>query len=331
MATLHKDLHLTTEFLAFLRAGLFAQIMLEGAASRLEASFLPPHYVESAHQGFDKLDMWIKDLEDGLPIFSTSWASPDTFEAISAMRFMKDLKRDLLWFAQIVEDALRIPDLADNHEAVKLLAAGVHRSASTRLAYLETLNATFLKLKAADRAQQSDAEIPEAKGFLQTANTIVDIFSDENQHTQDLCERLRIEASLVPADMRAHAHDARILLNVYAKQFDYELAEIPSADAKAWFDMKIPAVAAGYWYAYRFTPQDFGRWISVGVRGAPIAAYWRRAGFGPDEAVTWIKQGIPPMIAREWSAAGFDASRTVAMIQRGITEPTKAPRNRDGE
>ena len=331
MATLHKDLHLTTEFLAFLRAGLFAQIMLEGAASRLGASFLPPHYVESAHQGFDKLDIWIKDLEDGLPIFSTSWASPDTFEAISAMRVMKDLKRDLLWFAQVVEDALRIPDLVENHEAVKLLAAGVHRSASTRLAYLETLSATFLKLKAADRAQQSDAEIPEAKGFLQTANTIVDIFSDENQHTQDLCERLRIEASLVPADMRAHAHDARILLNVYAKQFDYELAEIPSAEAKAWFDMKIPAVAAGYWRAYRFTPQDFARWISVGVRGAPIAAYWRRAGFGPDEAVTWIKQGIPPMIAREWSAAGFDASRTVAMIQRGITEPTKAPRNRDGE
>ena len=331
MATLHKDLHLTTEFLAFLRAGLFAQIMLEGAASRLGASFLPPHYVENAHKGFDQLDTWVKDLEDGLPIFSTSWASPDTFEAISAMGFMKELKRDLLWFAQIVEDALRIPDLVDNHEAVKLLAAGVHRSASTRLAYLETLNATFLKLKAADRAQQSDAEIPEAKGFLQTANTIVDIFSDENQHTQDLCERLRIEASLVPADMRAHAHDARILLNVYAKKFDYELAEIPSAEAKAWFDMKIPAVAAGYWRAYRFSPEDFAHWISVGVRGAPIAAYWRRAGFGPDEAVTWIKQGIPPMIAREWSAAGFDASRTVTMLQRGITEPTKAPRNRDGE
>lgn len=331
MAPLHKDLHLTTEFLAFLRAGLFAQIMLEGAASRLGASFLPPHYVENAHKGFDKLDTWLKELEDGLPIFSTSWSSPDTFEAISAMGFMKELKRDLLWFAQIVEEALRIPDLVDNQEAVKLLAAGVHRSAATRLAYLETLNETFLKLKAPDRAQQSAAEMPEAKGFLQTANTIIDIFSDENQHTQELCDRLRIEASLVPADMRAHAHDARILLNVYAKQFDYELAEIPSAEARAWFDMKIPAVAAGYWFAYQFTPNEFARWASVGVRGAPIAAYWRRAGFIPEEAVTWIQKGLPPMIAREWSAAGFNAERTVAMLQRGITEPTKAPRNRDGE
>jgi hypothetical protein len=331
MAPLHKDLHLTTEFLAFLRAGLFAQIMLEGTASRLEASFLPPHYVENAHKGFDKLDSWFKELEDGMPIFSTSWSSPDTFEAISAMGFMKELKRDLLWFAQIVEEALRIPDLVDNREAVKLLAAGVHRSASTRLTYLEALNATFLKLKAPDRAQQSAAELAEAKGFLQTANTIVDIFSGENQFTQELCERLRTEASLVPADMRAHAHDARILLNVYAKQFDYELAEIPPAEAKAWFDMKIPAVAAGYWCAYRFIPEDYLRWASVGIRGAPIAAYWRRAGFIPEEAVTWIQQSIPPMVAVEWARAGFDAARAAGMLQRGITEPTKAPRNRDGE
>jgi hypothetical protein len=47
--------------------------------------------------------------------------------------------------------------------------------------------------------------------------------------------------------------------------------------------------------------------------------------------VQWIQQGIPPMIAIEWARAGFDAGRTVAMLQRGITDPSKAPRNRDGE
>jgi hypothetical protein len=246
------------------------------------------------------------------------------------MGFMKELKRDLLWFAQIVEEALRLPDLVDNREAVKLLAACVHSSATTRLAYLEALNATFLKLKAPDRAQQSAAELPEAKGFLQTANAIVDVFSNENQYTVELCERLRIEASLVPADMRAHAHDARILLHVYSNQFDYELAEIPAAEAKAWFDLKIPAVAAGYWCAYRFTPEDYLRWASVGIRGAPLAAYWRRAGFDPEESVSWIQHSIPPMIAKEWARAGFDAMQAIAMLQRGIADPTKVPRNRGG-
>ena len=56
MAPLHKDLHLTAEFIAFLRGGFNSQVMLEGAASRLSANFLQEDYVEAAHKAFDKLD-----------------------------------------------------------------------------------------------------------------------------------------------------------------------------------------------------------------------------------------------------------------------------------
>jgi hypothetical protein len=87
--------------------------------------------------------------------------------------------------------------------------------------------------------------------------------------------------------MRAYAHDARVLLNIYSKEFSYELAEIPAHMAKPWLDMMVPAVAAGYWHAYNFTPQDYARWASVGIRGAPLAAYWRRARFDPEDAVQW--------------------------------------------
>lgn len=331
MAPLHKDLHLSAEFLAFLRGGFFSQVMLENAASRLSATFLFEDYVEGAHKAFDKIDAWQKELEDGLPLLSTAWTTPDTFDAITAMGLMRDLKRDLLWFGDLVETALAVSNLVEDRESTRILAAGVTRSAAARLSYLETLSDILLKLKAPDRAQQFAAEIPEAKGFLQTANTIVDIFSDDRPYSTELCERLRIEASLVPCSMRAYAHDARVLLNVYSKGFTYELAEIPAQAAKAWLDMKVPAVAAGYWYAYNFTPQEYSRWASVGIRGAPLAAYWRRARFDPENAVQWIQQGIPPMIAVEWARAGFDAVRTVAMLQRGITDPTKAPRNRDGD
>lgn len=331
MAPLHKDLHLTAEFIAFLRGGFYSQVMLEGAASRLSATFLQEDYVEGAHKAFDKIDAWMKELEDGMPLFSTAWSTPDTFEAINAMGLMRDLKRDLLWFADLVDNALGAPNLVEDREATKILAAGVLRSAATRLSYIETLSDAFLKLKAPERAQQFAAELPEAKSFLQTANTIVDLFSDDTPYSPDLCERLRVEASLVPSSMRAYAHDARVLLHVYSKEFTYELAEIPAHAAKPWLDMNVPAVAAGYWFAYNFTPQDYVRWASVGIRGAPLAAYWRRARFDPEDAVQWIQQGIPPMIAIEWARAGFDAGRTVAMLQRGITDPSKAPRNRDGE
>jgi len=331
MATLHKDFNLTIEFLAFLRAGLFSQVMLENAESRLKAAFLPPGYIETPHKGLDRIDSWMKELEEGLPIFSTSWTTPETFDAISAMGLLKELKRDVLWFAQGVESALMVPDLVEDRASVKLLAAGVHRSATTRLAYLETLTHAFASLKVTDRAQAAAAEIPDAQVFLKTANTIIDIFAQDTPYEPALCEQLRVEASLVPCDMRAQARDARILLNVYAKQFDYELAEIPHAEAKPWLDMKVPAVAAGYWHAYRFTPQDYVRWASIGIRGAPLAAYWRRARFHPEDAMEWIQKGTPPIVAMEWARAGFDAGRAVAMMQRGIVDPTKAPRNRDGE
>ncbi len=266
-----------------------------------------------------------------MPLFSTTWTTPDTFDAINAMGLMRDLKRDLLWFAEIVDTALAAPNLAEDRESTRILAAGVTRSAATRLSYIETLTDAFLKLKAPDRVQQFAAELPEAKSFLQTATTIVDIFANDAPYSPELCERLRVEASLVPSSMRAYAHDARVLLNIYSKEFTYELAEIPPHEAQPWLDMSVPAVAAGYWFAYRFTPQDYVRWASIGIRGAPLAAYWRRARFDPEEAAQWIQQGIPPMIAIEWARAGFDAGRTVAMLQRGITDPNKAPRNRDGE
>ena len=331
MATIHKDLHLTTELLSFLRAGLFSQVMLENAESRLRAAFLPPNYIEAPHKGLEKVDTWIKELEEGLPLLSTSWTTPETFDAISAMGFIKELKRDVLWFGQIVDNALIIPDLVDDRASVKLLAAAVHRSATTRLAYLETLSSIFTTIKAPDRAQAAAAEIPNALAFVQTANTILDIFGVDTPYEPTLCEKLRAEASLAPSDMRAHAHDARIFLNVYAKQFDFELAEIPAQRARPWLEMRIPAVAAGYWYAYGFDPQDYARWASVGIRGAPLAAYWRRARFHPEDAMDWIQQGIPPMVAMEWARAGFDAGRAVAMMRRGIVDPTRAPRNRDGE
>jgi hypothetical protein len=331
MALLSKDLHLTAEFLAFLRAGFFAQILFEGAASRLGWSSLPSNYVDASHKAFDKLDTWLLEAEDGVPLFNSSWTSPDTFDAINAMGLMKDLKKDSLWLLPLVEQALQVPNLAEDRESVKLLAAALTRSAASRSANTETLYNLFFKLKAEELAQQNFAELPDAKNYLQTAQTIVDIFSTDAPFQPDLCERLRIEASLVPCDIRAHLHDTRIFLNIYARDFSYELAEIPPDHARAWIDRKIPAVAAGYWYAYRFNPDECLRWVAIGVRGAPMAAYWRRAGFEAEAAVGWIQHSIPPMVARIWALAGFDPARTASFLQRGIADPAQAPKNYDPE
>jgi hypothetical protein len=326
MATLTKDLHLTTEFLVLLRAGFYGQILFEGALAALNSSFAPKNYLNTAHRAFDKLDGWMKDLVAELPIFSTTWETPETFDAISAMNFMRDLRKDFIFIVPHIEAALQVENLSQDREAVKLLVASLVRSAATRNAYVETLSTAFSALKAHDLAQQLSYEIEPSRDYLRVTRIIQERFSTTAVYDDQLCEQLRMEALLTPGDFRALSHDTNVMLNVFAKEFTYQLAEFAPGEADEWIASRIPAVAAGYWRAYGFAPQDFLDWKAQGITGAPLAANWTRAGFGPEEAIEWIKEGIPPMLAVPWRAAGFAPQRAATMISRGVTDPARAPK-----
>jgi len=331
MAPITKDLQLTTEFLVLLRSGFYGQILFEGALAALNSSFAPKNYLETAHRAFDKIDAWMKDLVSELPIFSTAWETPETFDAISAMNFMRDLRKDFLFTIPHVETALRTEALSQDREAVKLLVASLVRSAATRNAYVETLSTVYSVLKAPNLAQQVSLEIDQSRDYLRVTRIIQDKFSSTAAYDDNLCEQLRVEALLTPGDFRALAHDTNVMLNVFAKEFTYQLAEFDPGEADNWIANRIPAVAAGYWRAYGFSPEDFLDWKAKGITGAPLAANWTRARFSADEAIEWIKEGIPPMLAVPWRAAGFEASRAATLISRGVTDPARAPRSDSAE
>jgi hypothetical protein len=325
MANLHKDLHFTADFLSFLRAGFVAQAVFEGTMSTLGATSLPSNYGQEAHKVFDKLDGWLNDLTSGLPVFTLSWSTPDSFDAINAMGFLTELKNDLMWLSPIVSNALAVPDLVSEREAVKVIVAATLRSATARHSYYETFHSLLVELKAPELAQQAHAEMQVAKSALSNAQTIVDTFSVESGYHPGLCERLRLETIVVPGDLNALAHNARILLNVYAKQFSFDHAEIPREAARPWIDSGVPAFAAGYWHAYGLSADDFAQWASFGIQSAPVAASWIRARFTAQDALEWMRRGIPPLLAMQWRRYGFSAEVALTNLRQGITDPTKAP------
>lgn len=327
MAALNKDIQLSAEFITFLRSGFYAQILFEQALSRLEAKVVGEEYLETAHKAFDKIDVWVNDLVTELPIFSASWTTPETFDAIAAMSFMRELKKDLQWLIPQVEVALRTQNLAQNRDAVKLLVAALIRSAAARGSYVETLHSIYTQLKATDLAQQVAYEIEGSKEYIGVTQIILETFSTTTTYDPDLCEKLRKEASLTPYDFRAHIHDTTILLNVYSKDFSFELAEFSKDEAQGWLDLRVPAVVAGYWRAYNFGPEEFMEWQTMGITSAPIAANWRRARFSPREAVGWIREGIPPVLASQWQSTKLEPARVAALLRKGITDPTQAPRS----
>ncbi len=328
MARLNRDLHVSAEFITFLKAGFYGQVLFESAIARLEPSVspIPASYLETAHKAFDKIDRWSKDLADELPLFALSWTSVETFDAISAMSFLREFKRECLWILPQVDSALSTTNLAQNRDAAKLLVASLVRSAATRTCYVETLSQCFTDLKAQDYAERVALEIDGAREYLGITNSIVDIFSGGGVYSNELCDKLRKEASLVPSDLRSYVHDANILLNLLAKEFTFELAEIPREEAQEWSAAQLPAAVAGFWRAYGFGPRDYFEWARNGVTGAPLAANWRRARFFPDEAAPWIREGIAPVLATLWKSHGFDAPRAAALLRRGETDPSKAPR-----
>jgi hypothetical protein len=329
---INKDAHITAEILSLLRAGFYAQILFEGALVKLNSSMLPEGYVTIAHKAFDKLDIWQKDLEQNIPIFSATWTQAETFDAISAMNFLRDVKRDLLWLVPKIEGALAENDLWCARDSVKLLAAGILRSAATRNSYVESMSRIYLHFNSPDYANPLLMQMDGTRQYLNVAQYIVQTFSTDAVYDPELCEKLRYEAALVPSDLLACIHDINIMLHVFAKEFTFEMAEISKQDAAPWEKAKIPPVAAGYWRAYGFSPQDFKVWADLGVPGAPLAANWRRVGFTPEDAIIWIREGIVPALAKEWRAAGFDAQRTAAMLRRGIADPKRAPtQDSDGD
>jgi hypothetical protein len=327
---MNKDLQLTAEFITMLRSSFYGQILFEGALSTLGCNLVTEKYLETAHKAFDKIDNWIVDLGNQLPIFSVDWESAETFDAISAMDFMKALKADLEWFIPKIESALLVEDLTQDHNAAKVLVAALNRSAAVKNSYVETLSSIFAQFGQNEEAQQIAFEINDSQEYLRTTRIILNTFLSPQAYTEELCEKLRREASLTPADFRAHLHDCRILLNVYEKSFSYALAEIPTEIADDWSSREIPAVAAGYWIAYEFTPDDFMAWTNVGITGAPLAANWRRANFAPEEAIEWMQEGLTPSYAVPWRAAGFKPARAAQMLRRGVTDPAKAPQS-EGE
>ena len=329
MSKLNRDLHVSAELIAFIKAGFYGQVLFEAALARLspDDSPLSPKYLETAHKALDRIDRWTKDLSEELPLIAMSWSTAETFDAIAAMGFVREFKRECLWMAPQIETALVSPNLPQNRDTVKLLAAGLLRSAATRACYVETLAQCFTELKAKDYAEGVAAELDGAKEYSTITNSIVDIFSGGTVYSNELCDKLRKEASLVPSDLRSYVHDANILLNILVREFSFELAEIPTDEARDWNAAQVPPTLAGYWRAYQFSPLECVEWANFGIRNAPLAANWRRARFYPDEASRWIREGIAPIVATEWRNAGFEAPRAGFLLRKGFTDPAKAPRH----
>jgi hypothetical protein len=328
MVEISKDDLLTHSVLNYLRATFVGQIVFHKVLSDLKSSLVSDSYIEGAHKALDKIDPWLKDLYEGMPIFSASWTAPETFEAIRAFGYLKDAKQDLAWLATQLEGALALPNLADEREAIRLLVAALVRTANVRVEYLNGVGSFYAHHNDDERINIVRPQFLDAKNYLDIMGVIYETFSGDGPFAPELVERLRREAELTPSDFRAQIYDAIVLLNSYNKRFDYDSSEISADEAAKWKEAEVPVNAAGYWIAYNLTPQEAIDWAGSGLGHASLAANWKRSGFTHETAGPWLNAGFAPAIARLWKEANFDPERAATLVQRGITTPEQAAQNK---
>lgn len=329
MVDIAKDNILTHSVLNFLRASFVGQLVFHKALTSMNSKLVDDSYVEGAHRALDKIDPWLKEVFDGMPIISASWVAPETFEAIRAFGFIKEIKQDLIWLSGQVETAISLPDLTREQEAIRILVATLLRVANVRVNYLNGAGSFYAKNKDQERVALLAPQFDDARQYAQVTNVIYDTFNREGPFETELVERLRREAELCPGDLRAQAFDALSLQNAFVKNFDYEHTELPANVYAEWKAKEIPASAAGYWYAYKFTPEETAEWAQTGLTNASLAANWKRSGFEPTKAYSWQEAGFAPAVARLWMEAGYDPQRAATFASRGVQTPDKVVEEKD--
>jgi hypothetical protein len=331
MAEIHQDNLLTHSVLNFLRASFVGQLIFHKTLKDLGSDLVPDTYLENAHRALDKLDPWIEELRQGIPIISASWSAPETFEAIRAFSYLKDLKQDLTWLSSQLAGALAVKDLTSQPQATKLLVAGIARTANVRAAYLEGAVDFLRTNQDGERADMVAYQLEDARSYANVAQYIIETFTPPPPFHEELTEKLRREAELTPHDFAAQIHDVVLLQNAFNKKFGYEHLELGDADLLPWEQRQIPAPVTGYWISYKLSPDECIAWSNIGIGNAAFAANWKRAGFDHETAQQWLKVGFSPALARLWLSGGYDAERAAQMVQRGIMSPEQQQPEASGQ
>jgi len=172
--------------LSFLRAGYYGQITFQSVLAQLNSTFAKDESLQSANKAMDKIDSWLEDLSKNLPIFSHSWTKPETFEGIKAFEFLSDLKTDLSQTIKAIEIALANKDLEHNKEATNLLIAGIARTASVRVVFLDSVALFFSRVGLKEQADLAKSQMAEANEYLQVSKIIFETFNTKKEIEPEL-------------------------------------------------------------------------------------------------------------------------------------------------
>lgn len=324
MPLVSRDLQLSHATLNYLLAAYIGQDIYFSVLKQFGANVLTEEYLEPIRQALGKIRPILEDFTKNMPFVSSSWQSPETFEAESALSMLKYAKGELSQAVAKMESALATPDLSADRESVALLIAGFARAANSRFSHWEGMSFYADHFGIEDLKITSANELKDSGEMVAFSHVLYDRFADPENVDPQSYEQLRIDSALTPMMLRAQVHESNVLLNMFVEKPRFEQYDFLPNEIPHWNRYNISAQDAGYWRAFLFTPEECMQWTQAEIRSPLSAALWRKFEFTPHTAYDWIRMGAPPKASRIWLNAGYDPRQASAFVEQGITDPSMA-------
>ena len=310
-----SDVLLTNSITNFLFAGWQGAFASLNILSQLGYLHFNPDDLSKIERYLSSAEKWKEDLYKGLPIFSSSWSSPQTVPAKKAFEHLVDLRSDLQQVVGKIRKILLINDLEHHPEEVRLLIAYFARQAYSRENYIRGFIDLGGSFRFKDLSESYSRVAPEAERSIEIAHAFFNLFMSEETLLPSFYRGLREECLFLPGVFQSQVHDINLLLNSYTTPITYANVGISAVDAQAWHANGINPIAAGYWMAWDFSPDEAPLWLELGVDDPKFGWFWRLMGFRPKEAFEWGRRGFAPPGARDWRDRGLTPDEAIREIQ----------------
>jgi len=283
--------------------------------------------IDESKQALAKVTEWLKALWDQNPIFSFTPNYTHAQEADHALSLLAIVRDELIELATNVQNAIKDQNATSRSEQLICeLIASVGRFAYSRDNYLRG----FVELAKFRKDQETkgrfEEELKQSDQDVQLAHSLLKHFkTNAASPGAAFYSALFSEAIPLPGIFRSYVHDIRQLLAIFEGGFTYLSAGITENESRAWKDIGISPLEAGYWLAYGIDAQGALKWNQLGITNYRVAGLWTAWSFPPDVAVKWLKAGYIPRLAGPWIRAGFELEEASNYINQGITLPEMIP------
>lgn len=315
-----QDIQASFALLNYLNASCQGHFAALNVLSQLRFPNLSEEEVTFVRDALTKIARWTEELWQHQPLISARWTTPETFDAIHAVELLEAEKGDLGAYVSASHRALSL-ELAQEPEAPKVLIAAFARYIYSRdnyirgfIRYGEATGKREVVEVYRDLLERSSEE-------LQFSQLLLTTFRDAPSVDGRFFHELAFRCRLLPMAFASHIHDINQLLAQFRGGVSFRTLDFSEQEEQEWLPSGLPPVAAGYWRAHLFSPQEAAQWASLGVTDAPTAFTWREHGFTAPVAIEWLRAGFAPGVAQRWAQAHYEPEDAREYLEQGITDP----------